>query len=189
MWTSLYYGGWDIWSLYHKVTFDGPNRLILINPGETSIDVGVDIYSDWKEWTSLRDYIKYPPAISSIGGESLGGGQFIGSTYFLENGWRIRSWEGDHQLSINGNIYTRESGDSPIVPTIGRWNIVTSFIRSSLVTTVEIPSTSTGSSSLNTQAIADAVWKYSTTGSLTPGEMGNYITSQILTFAHYLAAK
>ena len=88
MWTSTYYGSWDIWKLYHKVTFDGPNRLILINYGETDINVTTQIYSDWKEWMCLngRYYSKYPEAISVIGGEPIGNDQFVGATFFLENG-------------------------------------------------------------------------------------------------------
>ena len=29
--------GQDYWELYHKVTFDGENKLIIINPGESDI--------------------------------------------------------------------------------------------------------------------------------------------------------
>lgn len=39
------------------------------------------------------------------------------------NGWKIKTWEGDHQLTINGNFYT-EDGSDPFVPTDQRWNIV-----------------------------------------------------------------
>ena len=51
--------GQDYWELYHKVTFDGENKLIIINPGETDINVKRDIYSSWKEWILLRDYLKW----------------------------------------------------------------------------------------------------------------------------------
>jgi len=189
MFTSNYYGFWQYWNLYHKVTFDGPNRLILVNYGELSLDVEQDIYSDWKEWWRLEDYAKYPQALSTIGGEPLGGGQFVGATFFLENGWRIRPWEGDHQLTIDGNIYTREAGESPTIATVGRWNIATSFVRSALVFKVETSSGTSGSVSINSQEVADAVWKYATTGSLTAGEMGHYVTNRLLTYAQYLAAK
>ena len=46
--------GNDYWTLYHKVTFDGENRLIIINDGELNINVKQDIYSDWKEWALSR---------------------------------------------------------------------------------------------------------------------------------------
>ena len=41
---SSYYGFWDYWNLYHKVTFDGINKLILINDGETELDFQIDVY-------------------------------------------------------------------------------------------------------------------------------------------------
>jgi hypothetical protein len=45
---NTWYGYWDYWKLYHKVTFDGARRLILINTGEVLLDVQKDIYSAWK---------------------------------------------------------------------------------------------------------------------------------------------
>ena len=188
MWTSNYYGFWKYWNLYHKVTFDGPNRVIIVNYGETDLDVEQDIYSDWKEWLKLEDYAKYPEAISVIGGEPLGGGQFVGATYFLENGWRIRPWEGSHQLSFNGNIFTRESGESPTVSTIGDWNITTTFVRSAIVFKIE-SGASSGSISINPYEIAQAVWDYSTTSSLDSDSFGEHLYTKVMTFAHYLATK
>jgi len=189
MWTSTYYGSWNLWALHHKVTFDGPNRLILVNNGETAIDVGTDIYSDWKEWSLLEDYIKYPQAISVIGGEPLGAGQFVGSTYFLENGWRIRPWEGTHTLTIAGNLYTREAGESPTIPTLGAWSVNTTFVRSALVFKVETTSTTSGSSTPSAAEIAQAVWNYNTSQSFSNNTFGNYITTRLLTVAQYLGMK
>jgi len=53
-----------------KITFDGGNKLIIVNNGETSLDVGLDLYSAWKEWMLLSDNSKYPIAFSAIGGDS-----------------------------------------------------------------------------------------------------------------------
>jgi hypothetical protein len=187
MHTSMYYGCWDYWNLYHKVTFDGPNRLILVNYGETSLDVEQDVYSDWKEWWGLEDYAKYPQALSTIGGEPLGGGQFVGATYFLENGWRIRPWEGDHQLVIEGNLYTREAGASPTVPTVDRWNIATSFIRSALVFKIDAGG-ETGSV-ISPDQLAQAVWQWPVTGSLPVDTFGDHVYRKLLTLAQYMATK
>lgn len=79
----------DLWTLYHKVTFDGENRLIIINDGELSIDVKVDIYSDWKEWALQRDHLKWLPAMRAVGGDPTVGGNFLGSTFFTINNWQI----------------------------------------------------------------------------------------------------
>lgn len=108
----LIYGAFqDYWNLYHKVTFDGENKLIIVNPDEGRISVKIDIYSDWKEWSQIYDYTKYPQALRTTGGDPIGGGQYTGDVYFLMNGWRIYM---DHSVNFDGVIYTEE-GDSPFV--------------------------------------------------------------------------
>lgn len=147
-----YFGGfWDDWNLLHKVTFDGENRLIIIAPGVTDIDVKVDIYSDWKEWVRVRDYSKYPRALRTIGGDATTPGERAGDLYFLMNGWRIRTWEGSHELSIDGVINVDGTADpgfdqlgrstgSISVPTLKPQFIQITRKVSSLVTTVEVAS-------------------------------------------------
>jgi hypothetical protein len=188
MFTSNYYGFWQYWKLYHKVTFDGDNRLILINYGETEIDVGTDIYSDWKEWLTIYDYAKYPPAISSIGGEPIGGGEFIGATYFLENGWRIKPWEGSHNLSVVGNLYTREEGQSAFVNTDGNWKINITNKVSTIVRQIETQTTNTGSIP-TAEEIATAVWNKIIPASPDTGSYGEWVAGRLLTIAHYIGMK
>lgn len=107
---SLFYGFWDYWALRHKVTFDGVNKLILINKGETEIDVQTDIYSDWKEWALLEDNLKYFPPISTVGGEPTISGQRLDVTYFLINGWKIKPYSGTYDLTLIGNIFDIDGG-------------------------------------------------------------------------------
>ena len=52
------YGFWWEWENPQKVTFDGINKHIIINPGETQIDVQVDLYSAWKEWVHQLEITK-----------------------------------------------------------------------------------------------------------------------------------
>lgn len=77
----------QIWN--PKVTFDGENRLIIVNFEEINIAVKEDIYSAWKEWAMLRDNVKYPIAIRSVGGDPIGGSSQTGDTYFLINNWKL----------------------------------------------------------------------------------------------------
>jgi len=119
---SLWPGWNEDWLLYHKCTFDGANRLILINSPETEIDVKRDVYSDWKEWASLRDNTKYEPALRVVGGDPISESRSLGATFFLTNGWRIRPWEGTYELNFVGNLYTEE-GSSPFIPTINPSNV------------------------------------------------------------------
>jgi hypothetical protein len=158
-----YFGSfWDDWNLLHKVTFDGEQRLIIIAPEVTDIDVRQDIYSDWKEWLRVRDYAKFPRALRTIGGDPTEPGQRAGDQYFLMNGWRIRTWEGDHQLNVAGSIFVDPTADTGFtqldrptttinVPTLLPQNIVISTVRSNLVTTIEVAAQNTGSAGLTDQ--------------------------------------
>lgn len=88
---SLYYGNWDLWTLYHKCIFDGINKLIIVSDGVTSLDIQEDVYSAWKEWSNLSsDNAKWPPAIRTIGGDPTIQGEFAGDIYFLINGWKLQ---------------------------------------------------------------------------------------------------
>ena len=124
-WGSLAYGYWDNWAFYHKCVFDGPNKLILITPGTTEIDVRRDLYSAWKEWVATNpDGLidsKYLYAMRAVGGDPLPGTRFLGSTFFLENGWRIKPYSGSYRLAVTGNLYTAE-GDSPFLDADGYLN-------------------------------------------------------------------
>jgi hypothetical protein len=99
------------WALNHKVTFDGVNRKIYVAPSVSNIDVKADLYSSWKEWMRLYDNAKYRPAFRVIGGDPVGGGQFAGDIYFLQNGWQI---EIGHNLKVNGTLY-HDDGIEPFV--------------------------------------------------------------------------
>ena len=141
----------DHWLFYHSVTFDGPNKLILVNEGVTELDVKVDIYSDWKEWvdTNPDGLINSPflQAITGIGGNPLPGNRYLGATYFLVNGWRIKPYSGSYRLTINGNLYT-DTGDTPYVDADGLLNNIR--IESTVSTLVE--------GVLTSGQIAEAVW-------------------------------
>ena len=113
-----------------RVTFDGPNKIININFGETEIDAQRDLYSAWKRWVTVDPSgagipynSGYLPAFRTTGGDPVGAGQNISGYFFLINGWRVRSWEGDHFLTVNGNLYVDEGG-SPFIPTVGDFQIV-----------------------------------------------------------------
>lgn len=115
---SLHYGFWSEWLNPQRVTFDGPNKLMLVNEGVTAIDVEIDLYSDWKEWAQLYDHGKYLPAMRAVGGDPTTAGRALGATFFLVNGWRVRTWDGDHRLTVIGNLFTEE-GEPPFVPVTG----------------------------------------------------------------------
>lgn len=159
------------------VTFDGNLKIININFGETLVDVKRDIYSAWKEWITVDDNSKFPVAISAIGGDPLPGGKFLGTTFFLENGWKIKPFEADHTLTVSGNLYSRDGSD-PFVSTIGNYNIRVNLTTSNLVDTIS----TAGGTSVDPNDIAVAVWNrlaVASTGSGTFGEFVNMIKATV----------
>jgi len=89
---------------------DGPNKIIRINGGQGEVFVQ-DIYEFWKEWCLLLDNLKYESAMRSTGGDPLPGSEFLGSTFFMTNGWRIRIAD---NVTVTGNIFS-DDGFSPFV--------------------------------------------------------------------------
>ena len=79
---ALNFGNWTFWELYalptyfgnQKVTFDGPNKLILINSGETDINFQIDVYSNWKEWLiePTHNNAQFEQALAVVGGDPMG---------------------------------------------------------------------------------------------------------------------
>lgn len=105
-----FYNHWDYWNLRHKVTFDGVNKLIIINDGEVEIDVQQDLYSDWKEWVRLENNLKYLPPFNTVGGEPTVAGQRLDVTFFLINGWKLKPYQGTYDLNLIGNIFDVDGG-------------------------------------------------------------------------------
>lgn len=104
-------------------TFDGVNKLIILDAGTTSASVA-DIYSRWKDWFQESDNSKYETAFgNSVGGNPLGGGLQLGSYYFIQNGWRIRPQEASHTLELTGNLYPIPDTAAIFAPTVGSFNV------------------------------------------------------------------
>jgi len=159
------YGTWWQWDPNQypgqKVAFDAYTKIIYVNEGVTDLDVKVDIYSAYKEWVQSSPEYPNPfwqkEVISAIGGEPLNDTLNVGSTFFLENGWRIQPApsKNPYILTVNGNIYTREAGGNPFLFAEG---VSVNLTRSNLVD--QLVATSTLSPSQITE-LATAVWQYS----------------------------
>jgi len=108
-----------------KITIDPVNKLIIVKSGITSLDVKVDLYSDMKEdWLADSELRKYEFPWRTTGGDAIGEGKYSGSKYFLKSGWRIRPYEADHELLLQGNLYSNEDPPEPLaVPTLGDYTV------------------------------------------------------------------
>jgi hypothetical protein len=167
-----------------KVVFDAFKKIIYVNEGVTVLDVKIDIYSAWKEWLLSSPEFPYASsskqAISGIGGEPLNDTLNVGSTFFLENGWRIQPFASGQPyiLTVNGNIYTREAGGNPFLFAEG---VSVNLTRSNLVDQL-VASASITETDYNN--IANKVWEYSqsvNTGSNSYGALTKGIDSDLTT--------
>lgn len=112
--TTFYFYHYGYWELRQKVTFDGPNKLIIINEEEDLIDIQVDVYSAWKNWAMYSDNLKFDAAMRAVGGDPLPGGDFLGSTFFLINDWKIYV---DHSVGFSGNLFAEDGSSAFVAPT------------------------------------------------------------------------
>jgi len=155
-----------------KATFDGPSKIITIVNGETEIDTQRDLYSAWKRWVTINDNSKYLQAFRTVGGDPIGASQSVSPYFFLLNGWRVRSWEGQHFLTVNGNLFVDEGG-SPFIPTIGNYQVVISLVVSPQSITTSITTTAGVLTQQDKKDITSGVWTEPTSagGTDTMGEL------------------
>lgn len=111
-------------------TFDGPNKTIELSAGTTQFAVQ-DMYSRWKEWVQQSDNSKYLLAFTTTGGDLITGSLYVGSYFFLENGWKIRPQNVSHNLTVDGNLFTRDSSNA-FVPTLTACTVTINILASSL---------------------------------------------------------
>jgi hypothetical protein len=110
--------------------FDGTNKIIKepVGANNTNFDVGRDIYSAWKRWVTSGNG-QYDYAFTVEGGTPIGAtGLFTGTTYLLVNNWKIMPADHNHQLTLNGNLYS-DDGIVSVANPVGQSTV---FISSSV---------------------------------------------------------
>lgn len=130
------------------IQFDPVNKRIILDSSAVTTE---SIWSAWVNWVATSDNSKWLPALSQVGGDSLGGSLFIPLYFFLLNDWRLRPMEADHTLVITGNIFVF-GGGVPIVRTLGSFAVNTNYVVS-----VQAQAYASGGGSVDTNAIAAAV--------------------------------
>ena len=122
-------------------TADPVNKLLILTTAPTlgvvEINVRRDIYSALKvEWLNDDTLNKYKFPLTPLGGDPLTATLNLGETYFIEYGWRLRPYEADHRLILNGNLFVREGGQVD-VSTLGDFQVSVSQFLSNLVNLVD----------------------------------------------------
>ena len=145
-----------------KFIFDGPTKTIEGNPSAVVSGVfsftAQELYSEWVDWTTQGDNLKYLPAFSTAGGDSLGGGTFLGAYVFIRNdlGWRgVPPDVGDVQVVIEGNFYPTNETLPFFIPWPGVVTVISSRV-SQMTQTVEV--NTGGGATLSVPDIVAGVW-------------------------------
>ena len=105
------------------ITFDPTDKRIILDSTSTTAE---EIFSRWEDWALLSDNAKYGAVMTHVGGDDLGGGLFIPNYIFLQNGWRVRPMEANHNLNITGNLFV-SGGGVPVVNTLGNYNVAVQY--------------------------------------------------------------
>jgi hypothetical protein len=139
-----------------SITFDGPNKLMILSSGTTTLSV-VDLYSRWKDWVLLSDNSKWLEAFAPLGGDDIdqAAGTKVPLYAFLTNNWRVRPQEADHTLSVTSGVLLVQGGGDPFVDTLGDYTVRVNYQQ-------PVQAIGTGSSGITAEDIAAAVWNYST---------------------------
>lgn len=176
-----------------KFIFDGPTLTI---EGDPSAVVGgvfqfdaVELYSEWVNWTTQNDNIKYPPAFSTAGGDSLGSGTSLGKYIFMRNdlGWRgVPPDIGDVQVVITGNFYPIDENIPFFIP----WPGVVTVIQSRVSQMTQALTISTPViEQANPIAIANAIMDSQVGTNRPAGSLGEFITKKLLTIAKFIGLR
>lgn len=173
-----------------KFIFDGPTLTIEGDPlyvvnGVFQFDA-VELYSEWVDWATLSDNLKYPPAFATAGGDSLGSGSYLGKYVFMRNdlGWRIVPPDvGDVQVIITGNFYPTDEGTPFFIP----WPGVVTVIQSRVSQMTQALVTGGGIGTV--EEVRDAVWNAQLTSYQASGSIGEYLYKKLLTVAKFIGIK
>jgi hypothetical protein len=173
-------------------SFDGANkRITLIEEAGDLVNgtitfSAMDVYSAWKDWCVNGDGLQYPFAFRAIGNDPIGGGVYVGSYFFIQEGWTVVPPSRDNAvLILKGNLYTEVQGAILLDP-LPEYTTTLIMQNSSLT---QVSRVETGVSGLTaeestqlaqvanqgvsvyTGAVASAVWENSTR-TLTEGGSG-----------------
>lgn len=169
-----------------KVAFDSITKTIFVAEGVTQLDVKVDLYSAWKEWVKEAPDAVIPAgqpiAFSAVGGDAVTDNQNLGTTFFLENGWRIQPFTSgqSYTLTITGNLYTREPGETPFYFAEGA---SVSLVRSNIVDLITVSAVAVAITPEDVAAIseaaADKVWDELLTDHTIAGSAGRKLKDNL----------
>lgn len=145
------YPFWSEWELNEKVDFDGANKLIIVYPHVTELDIRADVWSAAVRWLGMlnRGYDRWLEPMERTGLDPIPGGE-TGDSYFLQNGWKLLV--DFSKVKVTGVLFSRD-----YVTAYYTTDLVEQYAAqvSSIVNTV---SGGGGTAEVDVDEIAAAVW-------------------------------
>lgn len=165
-----------------KVTIDGLAKTITVDVGVTSIDIRVDVYTEWVNWMQLSaDNQKWLLAMRYSGIDPIPGGE-SGGIFFLRNGWKLII--DFTQTSVSGVLFSDDyataywnSSGSPLYPAYVS-ALVNTVVTSTPVITQADPA-----------EIADEILNSQISTSRPTGSLGEFLAKKVLTVAKFIGLR
>jgi len=104
------------------IEFDPINRYIKITSG-TSISA-LEIYNATMDWCDEQPTIVHSVPMAAIGKAPLGGGVYTDSIFILQDGWKIKFWNGTYQAVITGTVITDDGTPRTVPPDSGNVEVI-----------------------------------------------------------------
>lgn len=149
-----------------KVTFDTSVKEIIVTQapdvnGFIDLNVQVDIYSDGKEdWVATPSLRPFTFPVQPIGGVTTADGK-QGTLYILLSPWKLRLYDADHELRLDGVLRTDDGSRVWLAPATPRTIAVTPLSPSDVVFLAP-----------DAAALADAVWDETAADHVSAGSAG-----------------
>lgn len=183
--SALLWGAWGgQWASNSKVDFDGYNKLIIVHPEVTSLDIRTEVWTPWVDWLEQSiDNRKWMLAMDYSGMDPIPSGE-TGGIFFTVNGWKLVI--DFNKVAVTGVLYSRDYPTAywsatglPLYPAV-----VSSLVNNA----VSYQNVVTGTA-LSADEVRTAVWSAPVANYQTAGTFGEFISKKLLTLAKFLGLK
>lgn len=103
------------------IEFDPIAKIIKITSG-TEINA-LTIYNAVMDWCDAQENIGYSVPMGAVGKAPLGGGVYSDSIFILQNGWKLKLYDGDYHFIFIGTIITDDGTPRTVNPDSGNVTI------------------------------------------------------------------
>ena len=105
------------------IEFDPINKYIKILTGSTSPMDVLTIYSAAMDWADSLAGMPYDCPMGAVGKAPMGGGVYTDSVFILQNGWKIKLYNGNYHFIFKGTIITDDGTSRTVNPDSGNVTI------------------------------------------------------------------